>query len=48
MKTILKFKWLISIIVIIAVACSLIFSPNLAQLAADKGEIIPPKDTTSQ
>lgn len=44
----MKFKWLISIIVIIAVACSLIFSPNLAQLAADKGEIIPPKDTTSQ
>lgn len=48
MKTILKFKWLISIVVILAVACSLIFSPNLAQLAADKGEIIPPKDTTSQ
>ncbi|RZH89912.1 hypothetical protein EIH01_17000, partial [Staphylococcus aureus] len=48
MKTILKFRWVISIIVVIAIACSIIFAPNLAQLANDKGSIAPPKDTTSQ
>ncbi|GEP79377.1 MMPL family transporter [Staphylococcus carnosus] len=48
MKTILKFRWIISIIVVIAIACSIIFAPNLAQLANDKGSIAPPKDTTSE
>ena len=48
MKTILKFRWLISIIVIIAVACAILFAPNLSKLASDNGNIVPPKDTTSQ
>ncbi|MCU5745252.1 MMPL family transporter [Staphylococcus sp. SQ8-PEA] len=48
MRTILKFRWLISIVVIIAVACTLIFAPNLSKLASDQGNIVPPKDTTSQ
>lgn len=47
MKALLKFKWPISILVIIVIALSLIFSPNLSQLAK-KGEIKPPSDTTSQ
>ena len=33
MKALLKFKWPISILVIIVIALSLIFSPNLSQLA---------------
>lgn len=48
MKALLKFKWPISILVIIVIALSLIFSPNLSQLAKEKGEIKPPSDTTSQ
>lgn len=48
MKAILKFKWPISILVIIVIALSLIFAPNLSQLAKEKGEIKPPNDTTSQ
>ena len=40
MKALLKFKWPISILVIIVIALSLIFSPNLSQLAK-KGEIKP-------
>lgn len=48
MKTILKFRWLISIIVVIMVACTLIFAPNLTKLAEDKGDIKPPDNMTSQ
>lgn len=48
MKSILKFRWLISVIVVIAIACSIIFAPNLSKLASDKGDIVPPNDTTSQ
>ena len=48
MKALLKFKWPISILLIIVIALSLIFSPNLSQLAKEKGEIKPPSDTTSQ
>ena len=36
MKALLKFKWPISILVIIVIALSLIFSPNLSQLAKEK------------
>ena len=36
MKALLKFKWPISILLIIVIALSLIFSPNLSQLAKRK------------
>lgn len=48
MKTILRFKWPISILVIIVIVLSLIFAPNLSQLAKEKGEIKPPDSTSSQ
>ncbi|WP_281673288.1 MMPL family transporter [Staphylococcus auricularis] len=47
MKTILKFKWPITIALIIIIVLSLIFAPNLSQLAQEKGDIEPPSDSTS-
>ncbi|MCG3402409.1 MMPL family transporter [Staphylococcus massiliensis] len=48
MKTILKFRWVISLIVVVLIACSLIFAPNLSDLANQQGEVKPSKDMTSQ
>nr|WP_279390500.1 MULTISPECIES: MMPL family transporter [unclassified Staphylococcus] len=44
----MKFKWPISIAVLLIIILTVIFAPNLSQLAKENGEIKPPDDTTSQ
>lgn len=48
MKTILKFRWLFSIILIIGAATAFYFSPNLTELAAEKGDIQLPDGAPSE
>ncbi|AIF68007.1 hypothetical protein GZ22_16135 [Terribacillus saccharophilus] len=47
MRTIIRFKWIIAIAVILIAVGLTIFSPNLTQLASDKGQTQLPEDAVS-
>ena len=48
MKHVLKFKWPITVLMIIAAAVTFIISPNLTQLATEKGDVQLPDNMPSE
>lgn len=48
MKYILKFRWLITVFVLISIVLLAIFSPSLTELANEKGQIKAPTTSSSQ
>ncbi|WP_077307433.1 MMPL family transporter [Terribacillus halophilus] len=47
MRTIIRFKWLIAVVVLLLAIGLTIFSPNLTQLASEKGQTQLPEDAVS-